>query len=79
MTHAKPHPEPYLRAAPRSASTPPRASSWRTQCRGARPAQAAGCRVVAVPNVVPMPEGIAHAEASSLTDVSVATLAALVG
>ena len=69
VTRAKPDPEPYLTAATRL---------------GAHPAvvvedSAAGAWGPRRPNVVPMPEGIAHAEASSLTDVSVATLAALIG
>jgi len=37
---------------------------------GVRSAVAAGCRVIAVPHVVPVPEGLAHVTVESLTHVT---------
>ena len=79
VTCAKPDPEPYVTAAARLGVHPADCVVVEDSAAGATSGVAAGCRVLAVPNVVPMPAGIAHAEAATLTGVTVGTLAALVG
>lgn len=77
VVRAKPDPEPYVTAAARLGAHVADCVVVEDSAAGATSGVAAGCRVLAVPNVVPMPAGIAHAEAASLTEVSVETLAAL--
>jgi HAD superfamily hydrolase (TIGR01509 family) len=78
VTRAKPDAEPYVTAAARLGAHPADCVVVEDSAAGATSGVAAGCRVLGVPNVVPLPPGIAHAEASSLTEVTVETLAALV-
>jgi HAD superfamily hydrolase (TIGR01509 family) len=55
VTHGKPHPEPYLTGAARLGVDPSRCVAIEDSPTGVRSASAAGCVVVAVPNVVPIP------------------------
>jgi HAD superfamily hydrolase (TIGR01509 family) len=56
VTHAKPHPEPYLLAAERLGVDPARCLAIEDSPTGAASANAAGCHVVVVPHMVPVPE-----------------------
>jgi HAD superfamily hydrolase (TIGR01509 family) len=79
VVRAKPDPEPYLRAAAALGAHPADCVVVEDSAAGATAGVAAGCRVVVVPNVVPVAPGLAHAEAASLTELDVPLLAALVG
>ncbi|MBU7599861.1 HAD family phosphatase [Streptomyces sp. P38-E01] len=52
--HTKPHPEPYLTAARRLGAEPARCAVIEDTATGVASAEAAGCRVVAVPSVAPV-------------------------
>lgn len=54
VTHGKPDPEPYLTAAARLAVDPRRCTVLEDAPAGVASAEAAGCRVVAVPSVAPI-------------------------
>jgi HAD superfamily hydrolase (TIGR01509 family) len=75
---AKPDPEPYLRAAAALGVAPADCVVVEDSVAGCRSGAAAGCAVLAVPNVVAVPVDVAPAQAGSLADVGLATLAALV-
>jgi HAD superfamily hydrolase (TIGR01509 family) len=57
VTHGKPHPEPYLRAAAEVGLPPERCLAIEDSDTGARSAEAAGCTVLVVPNHVPVAPG----------------------
>lgn len=57
VSHGKPHPEPYLAAARALSLDPADCVAVEDSHTGARSAAAAGCRVLAVPHHVPVPEG----------------------
>lgn len=57
VSHGKPHPEPYLAAARDLGVEPGDCLAIEDSATGAASASAAGCRVLAVPNLVPVPEG----------------------
>jgi HAD superfamily hydrolase (TIGR01509 family) len=79
VTRAKPDPEPYATAAARLGVHPADCVVVEDSAAGVTSGVAAGCRVLGVPNVVPLPAHLAHAEAATLAAVTVADLAALVG
>jgi len=70
VSNGKPHPEPYLLAAAKLGVDPTRCVAIEDSPTGVRSAVAAGCRVIAVPHVVPVPEGLAHVTVESLAHVT---------
>jgi HAD superfamily hydrolase (TIGR01509 family) len=73
----KPDPEPYLRAAALLGAEPARCVALDDSPPGVASAEAAGCRVIAVPSV-PVPGRPGRLTVGSLTEVDLATLRALV-
>jgi HAD superfamily hydrolase (TIGR01509 family) len=80
VTHAKPHPEPYLTAASRLGVDPVRCVVVEDSPSGVAAAEAAGAAVVAVPSVpgVLFDPGPRRLVAASLTDLALADLRGLV-
>jgi HAD superfamily hydrolase (TIGR01509 family) len=79
VVRGKPHPEPYLSGAAQLGVAPEACLALEDSPTGARSALAAGCVVVAVPNVVPVSEHLRHHELVTLEGVNVAHLRALHG
>jgi HAD superfamily hydrolase (TIGR01509 family) len=79
VPRGKPHPDPYLAAAGLLGVEPGACIALEDSPTGARSAQAAGCRVVAVPHVVDVPADLVDAVVPSLADVDVAMLRRLAG
>lgn len=79
VEHTKPHPEPYLTAARLLNADPRRCVALEDSPNGTASATAAGCHVVAVPSVVPIPEAPGRTVVSSLLEVDLARLRSLVG
>jgi HAD superfamily hydrolase (TIGR01509 family) len=77
VTHGKPHPEPYLRGAALLGVSPQDCVALEDSPTGARSAQAAGCVVVAVPNVVSVPKTVCHHILPGLEGVRALDLAEL--
>jgi len=69
VARGKPHPEPYLEAARRLGVAPRRCLAIEDSPTGVASATAAGCVVVAVPNVVAVPPGPGHTLLESLTEL----------
>lgn len=78
VTHAKPAPEPYLRAATLLGVDPRSCVVVEDSLAGATAGEAAGCAVVVVPNVVPVPPGPGRVLARSLADLDAPALARLI-
>lgn len=78
VTHTKPHPEPYLTAARLLGADPRRCVALEDSPSGTESATAAGCHVVSVPSVVPIPPAPGRTVVDSLRDVDLARLRALV-
>lgn len=78
VVRAKPAPEPYLRAAAALGAHPGDCVVVEDSVAGTVAGEAAGCHVVAVPNVVPVPHGPGRTVVASLTEVDAARLARLV-
>jgi HAD superfamily hydrolase (TIGR01509 family) len=72
----KPHPDPYLRAAARLGVDPARCVVVEDTATGVASAEAAGCRVVAVPSIVPIDPAPGRTVVRSLEEVDVALLRA---
>lgn len=77
VTHGKPHPEPYLAAAAALGVEPRDCVAIEDSPTGAASAQAAGCVVIGVPNVVDVPPAPHRVLVRSLTELDVARLAEL--
>lgn len=77
VTHGKPHPEPYLRAAELLGVDPRDCIAVEDSGTGVRSATAAGVPTVAVPHVVPIPETPGMVTADTLAGMTPARLAAL--
>jgi HAD superfamily hydrolase (TIGR01509 family) len=77
VTRIKPDPEPYLLATKLLASDPGRCVVLEDSPNGAVSAQAAGCRVIVVPNVATVPPAPGRVIVPSLTEVSLAVLSEL--
>jgi HAD superfamily hydrolase (TIGR01509 family) len=77
VAHGKPHPEPYLLAAELLRVSPGDCIAIEDSPTGASSAQAAGCRVVAVPLQVRFPFGAGVQQLRSLKGVTLRDLAAL--
>ena len=78
VAEPKPDPEGYLRAAAALGVRPADCVVIEDSAAGVAAGERAGCAVVAVPNVVPVPPGPGHADAASLTEIDVGWLATLV-
>ncbi|MEU8877021.1 HAD family phosphatase [Streptomyces javensis] len=74
----KPHPDPYLFAASGLAAEPGRCVVIEDTDTGVRAAEAAGCRVVAVPSVVPIEPAAGRTVIGSLEEVDLDFLRTLV-
>ena len=70
VSHGKPHPEPYLKAARDLEVDPARCVAIEDSNTGARSAEAAGCAVLVVPNHVPVLPGERRTFVESLLDVT---------
>ena len=77
VSHGKPHPEPYLKAARELGVSPHDCLAIEDSNTGARSAEAAGCTVLVVPNHVPVLPGDRRIFRDSLSGVSAAALPAL--
>ncbi len=66
VSHGKPHPEPYLKAARALGLPPADCLAIEDSNTGARSAEAAGCTVLVVPNHVPVLPGARRTFADSL-------------
>jgi HAD superfamily hydrolase (TIGR01509 family) len=74
VTYGKPHPEPYLTAAAALGHTASACVAIEDSPTGVRSAVAAGCRVIAVPNVVALPDDPAYRLVGSLSGLTAHTL-----
>ena len=77
VTRTKPDPEPYLLAAKLLDADPGQCVALEDSPNGVASATTAGCLVVAVPTLLPVPPAPRRLVMPSLTDVSLATLRAL--
>jgi HAD superfamily hydrolase (TIGR01509 family) len=77
VTFAKPHPEPYLRAAAALGVAPERCVVFEDSLTGVTAAEAAGCVCVAVPDVVPVDPTPTRPVIGSLAEVTVEWLTGL--
>ncbi|GAA1116291.1 MULTISPECIES: HAD family hydrolase [Streptomyces violaceusniger group] len=78
VERTKPHPDPYLFAAAGLAAEPGRCVVIEDTDTGVRAAEAAGCRVVAVPSVVPIEPAAGRTVIGSLEEVDLDFLRTLV-
>ena len=80
VARTKPHPDPYLTAAAALGVSPARCVAIEDSPTGLASARAAGCRVLAIPNDLPLVDGdlVGATVRSSLLDVDVALLRRLV-
>ncbi|WP_431773438.1 HAD family hydrolase [Streptomyces cucumeris] len=78
IARTKPHPDPYLFAAAGLAAEPARCVVVEDTATGVRSAEAAGCRVVAVPSVVPIEPAAGRTVVGSLEEVDLSFLQGLV-
>lgn len=74
VTHGKPHPEPYLRAAEMLGVDPAECVAIEDSGTGATSANAAGCRVVVVPHFVNVPRAPRRTFLTTLEGVTPADL-----
>jgi HAD superfamily hydrolase (TIGR01509 family) len=79
VTRPKPDPEPYLLAAKLLDAAPERCVALEDSPSGVTSATAAGCLVVAVPSLVPIPPAPGRLVVPSLSDISLTALRALAG
>ena len=66
VRNGKPDPEPYLLAAHRLGVDPRECLAIEDSPTGVRSARAAGCVVLAVPNIVPIPPELPHHQLATL-------------
>ncbi|MFJ6751053.1 MULTISPECIES: HAD family hydrolase [unclassified Streptomyces] len=78
LARTKPHPDPYLTAAARLGADPARCAVVEDTMTGVTAGEAAGCRVVAVPSVMPIPAGAGRTVVRSLEEVDLPFLRALI-
>ena len=69
VTATKPDPEPYLLAAKLTGVPPADCFALEDSPNGVASAEAAGCRIIAVPSLVPIPPGPGRVVVSSLLDL----------
>jgi HAD superfamily hydrolase (TIGR01509 family) len=77
VVRTKPDPEPYLLAAKLLDADPEQCVALEDSPNGVASATAAGCLVVAVPTLLPIPQAPGRLVVPSLAEVSLATLRAL--
>lgn len=77
VVHGKPHPEPYLTATARLGVDPTVCVALEDSPPGVASAEAAGCRVLAVPLHLPIPAAAGRSRVSDLWDVDLAMLSAI--
>ncbi|MCT2588722.1 HAD family phosphatase [Streptomyces sp. N2-109] len=78
LERTKPHPDPYLTAAARLGAEPSRCAVLEDTVTGVVSAEAAGCRVVAVPSVSPIEPAAGRTVVESLEEVDLAFLRSLI-
>ena len=78
IARTKPHPDPYLTAAARLGAHPAACVVVEDTLTGVTAGEAAGCRVVAVPSVVPIAPGPGRTVVGSLNELDVSFLRSLV-
>jgi HAD superfamily hydrolase (TIGR01509 family) len=78
VERGKPHPDAYLMAADLLGVAPAATVAIEDSPTGAASAEAAGCRVLVVPNHVDVPLTPSRVEVATLVDVDIATLKSLV-
>jgi HAD superfamily hydrolase (TIGR01509 family) len=78
VRHGKPDPEPYLRAATLLGADPQCCVALEDSPNGVASARAAGCKLVAVPSLVPIPAAPGRLVARSLDEVDLPLLRKLV-
>ncbi|AOT58087.1 MULTISPECIES: HAD family hydrolase [Streptomyces] len=78
VPRTKPHPDPYLLAARRVGADPARCAVVEDTATGVAAAEAAGCRVVAVPSLAPIAPADGRAVVGSLEDVDLRFLRSLI-
>ncbi|MER8225531.1 HAD family phosphatase [Streptomyces sp. NPDC094143] len=74
VPRTKPHPDPYLAAAAGLGADPARCAVIEDTATGVAAAEAAGCRVVAVPSVAPIQPALRRTVVSSLEEVDLTFL-----
>ncbi|MFE1249032.1 HAD family hydrolase [Streptomyces sp. NPDC058735] len=74
VPRTKPHPDPYLTAASGLGVDPMRCAVIEDTATGVAAAEAAGCHVVAVPSVAPIPPALRRTVVGSLEEVDLAFL-----
>jgi beta-phosphoglucomutase-like phosphatase (HAD superfamily) len=70
VTATKPHPEPYLRAAMLIGVPPGDCVALEDSPNGVASAHAAGCRVIAVPSLLPIPPAPGRVVVPTLRDLT---------
>ncbi|GAA1362955.1 HAD family hydrolase [Streptomyces beijiangensis] len=78
VERTKPHPDPYLLAAAGLGADPARCAVIEDTATGVAAAEAAGCRVVAVPSVAPIAPASGRVVVGSLEEVDLAFLSTLI-
>ncbi|MFI6286283.1 HAD family hydrolase [Streptomyces sp. NPDC051018] len=78
VPRTKPHPDPYLLAARGLGAEPARCAVIEDTATGVAAAEAAGCRVVAVPSVAPIAPAEGRVVVGSLEEVDLGFLRALI-
>jgi HAD superfamily hydrolase (TIGR01509 family) len=78
VPRTKPHPDPYLLAAQGLGADPARCAVVEDTATGVASAEAAGCRVVAVPSVAPIQPAGGRVVVRSLEEVDVVFLRTLI-
>ncbi|WP_058045156.1 HAD family hydrolase [Streptomyces roseifaciens] len=78
LERTKPHPDPYLLAAARLGAEPGRCAVVEDTLTGVTAGEAAGCRVVAVPSVAPIPPAAGRTVVGSLEEVDLGFLRGLI-
>jgi len=77
VERTKPDPDPYLRGAALLGAAPGQCVVLEDSLNGVTSATLAGCKVIAVPSLLPVPPAEGRLVVTSLTEVTVATLRAL--
>ncbi|MFF1720158.1 HAD family hydrolase [Streptomyces sviceus] len=78
VPRTKPHPDPYLFAAAGLGAEPARCAVVEDTATGVAAAEAAGCQVVAVPSVAPIPAAPGRTVVGSLEEVDLTFLRGLI-
>ncbi|MFV0130718.1 HAD family hydrolase [Streptomyces sp. HMX112] len=78
VPRTKPHPDPYLHAARRLGAEPSRCAVIEDTATGVAAAEAAGCRVVAVPSVAPIAPAHGRVIVRSLEEIDLGFLHTLI-